>query len=182
MLFSSAGIKCTHHRLHQLSLRQWQWWWQWQRQWWSVKMERRRLWCADHYDQRDADFNHSQMSKSTTFSFQIAFSLSSADILKTDYFWHFFLSMIFPHLKNLRCHPCLPSCRHHWTSSYLHLNNKKFKFENLLGHWTPFLSKAAFSFSRTSNRVLSPPGIKDVSGKQVLSFLIHTMSQEIKKT
>ena len=76
------------------------------------------------------------------------------------------ISKTLPHLKNRICHPCLPSCRHPWifsaqgSSLFYHLKIKEStSCLRVFSGRLPFFWKAAFSFSRTSSRVLSPPGV-----------------------
>ena len=76
------------------------------------------------------------------------------------------ISKTLPHLKNRIGHPCLPSCRHPWifsaqgSSLYYHLKIKESALcLRVFSGRLPFFWKAAFSFSRTSSRDLSPPGV-----------------------
>ena len=87
--------------------------------------------------------------------FFCTFSLSEDTISKT-----------LPHLKNRICHPCQPSWRHPWIFSaqgfslFYHLKIKEStSCLRVFSGRSPFFWKAAFSFSRTSSRVLSPPGV-----------------------
>ena len=57
------------------------------------------------------------------------------------------ISTILPHLKNLRCHPCLPSWRHPWTLSYRHLKNLKvIRVWESFGQVVTFLLTTSFLF------------------------------------
>ena len=76
------------------------------------------------------------------------------------------ISKTLPHLKNRIGHPCLPSWRHPWifsaqgSSLYYHLKIKESALcLRVFSGRLPFFWKAAFSFSRTSSRDLSPPGV-----------------------
>ena len=110
LMLSYSAIKCTHHCLHQLSPTMTT----------MIGDNENRENCDDHIIMIGV-----MLMISTAKSPSPHFIFENCLFLALFYCVEQTISMIPHHLKNLRCHPCLPSCRHPWTSCYLHLKDKK---------------------------------------------------------